>query len=376
MLKRLFHIIFSVVTIFFATLLLLTYLSPYVNPKFIWLFSLLPIVYPFVVGVNSGLFLLSFFWGKRYLRYLLLLILIVGIPYHNKFFTLNNVDKDVIRNDDIKTLSYNVKVFDLYNWTHNAYSRQKMIRFIDSLQPDVACFQEYVLDDRNIVNTTDTLSELLHTDFIHEYFLRSNLYFHFGLATFSKYPVVLRKEIIFKNSWNFVLITDVVKDDDTLRIFNCHLQSNRFDRQEYNYLDSLSENLDKEHISEMKSVLKRLHEAFLKRAEQVVILSDSIRASPYPVIVCGDFNDVPGSYTYRKLMDDILSDSFLDSGKGFGVTSTKFIIPYRIDFVLYDDTYFNSVYARKYDIPYSDHFPYFTVLRKKCNYPRLSNGVQ
>ncbi len=300
---------------------------------------------------------------KKIYRYVLIVIILGGYQYHHRFFAFHFSDKKDIQTEDIRVLTYNVKTFDLYNWTNNAYSRRNIIRFIDSVGPDIACFQEYVMDDRNLFNTTDTLSELLKVNFIHEGFPRKNLYFHFGMATFSKYPIIKRQEILFKESFNFVLMTDIVMNEDTVRVFNCHLQSIHLGVKEYNFLDSISENIDKQNFNEVTPLLKLLHTAYHKRAKQVTILKDSLTASPYPVIVCGDFNDIPNSYSYQTLSDD-LYDSFLESGNGFGTTFTKFFIPYRIDYILYNDN-FQSVYAENFEIPYSDHFPYFTVLRMK-----------
>ncbi len=362
LLKKIIHFLFLILVAVFVVLLLLTYLSPYINPLFNWYFAILSLLYPFILLVNLVLLGISFFFQKKYLRYVLLIVILGGYLYHHRFFALHFTNKKDIKTGDIRILSYNVKTFDLYNWSKNYRSRQKIIHFIDSVQPDIACFQEYITDNRNIINTTDTLSGLLHTNFIHQYFLRSNRYFHFGMATFSKYPIVHRDEILFKNSQNFVLITDILKNKDTIRVFNCHLQSNRFDQHEFNYLDSISDNFDKKKFHELKPILKRLRLAFHKRAHQIVILKNSMNRSPYPIILCGDFNDVPNSYTYQTLSKN-LYDSFLESGNGFGTTYSKFLMPYRIDFVLYDN-HFTSVYSKVYEIPYSDHFPYFTVLRQ------------
>ena len=105
----------------------------------------------------------------------------------------------------------------------------------------------------------------------------------------------------------------------------------------------------------MRRILGNIRQAFIKRAEQVEILRNEIENSPYPVIVCGDFNDTPVSYTYKNLKKD-LKDSFVESGKGMGTSYQEFILPLRIDFILHDQKLLSDGYQVR-DVDYSDHKP-------------------
>lgn len=362
-LEKTFKILVIPVSIFFAVLLLICYLTPYVSPLDMWYFGIIALLYPFILFVNLFFLVLSFFRKRKIYRYILLAVILSGYMYHHRFFALHFQAKKHIKSEDIRLLTYNVKVFDLYNWSKNLNSKNHMIHFVDSVQPDIVCLQEFLYDDRNKFNTTDTLSILLNTKYIHQEFTTKHRNHHFGSATFSKYPIIHKSQISFKNSKNLVLITDIVKEEDTLRIFNCHMQSIQFAQKEVNYIDSISENINKQSFKELYPILKRLKRAFHKRARQVMIFRDSIDHSPYPIIICGDFNDVPNSYTYQTIARE-LYDSFLEAGSGVGTTFSEFSIPYRIDYILYSSE-FDVVFSKKFSLKYSDHFPYFSVLRIK-----------
>jgi endonuclease/exonuclease/phosphatase family metal-dependent hydrolase len=77
--------------------------------------------------------------------------------------------------------------------------------------------------------------------------------------------------------------------------------------------------------------------------------------SPYPVIVCGDFNDTPNSYVYHKLADG-MTDAFMESGAGFGNTYLGKVPSFRIDYIFHDAT-FHSRNFRRESVRFSDHFP-------------------
>jgi endonuclease/exonuclease/phosphatase family metal-dependent hydrolase len=130
-----------------------------------------------------------------------------------------------------------------------------------------------------------------------------------------------------------VVWADVVVREDTFRVFNTHLQSTETPRTEVEYIENheyLEDEGSQEHIREM---IERLSENNKLRALQVDTISQMIAASPYPVIVCGDFNDAPVSNTYRR-MSHRLRDAFREEGRGYSYTYRGFFDMLRIDYIL------------------------------------------
>ena len=80
-----------------------------------------------------------------------------------------------------------------------------------------------------------------------------------------------------------------------------------------------------------------------------------IKASPYPAVVCGDFDDIPNSYAYFTVKGD-LQDAFLKRGSGFGATFRRISPTLRIDYIMADRRFSVKQYTR-IKVPYSDHYP-------------------
>lgn len=100
---------------------------------------------------------------------------------------------------------------------------------------------------------------------------------------------------------DFFLAADVtIGQGKTIRIFNCHMASLRLSEKQ---LGAVSKsNIDSERAEALRSTYSKTMDAFVRRAVEVRELAQAVTASPYPVIVCGDFNDTPISYTYSHLM--------------------------------------------------------------------------
>ncbi len=162
------------------------------------------------------------------------------------------------------------------------------------------------------------------------------------------------------------IFTDIVVDMDTFRIYNNHLQSFRLRRVEGTLLSELAGEEQRGSMNNIQGIYSSLTQGFATRALQVDRVRRHIETSPYPVIVTGDFNDTPTSYTYRTMRRG-LKDAFVEAGYGAGFTYRGKYPPNRIDYILYNE----EMYCSDFDIVkarYSDHYPiiaYFSRIDQK-----------
>ena len=106
---------------------------------------------------------------------------------------------------------------------------------------------------------------------------------------------------MMKNSFAEHLITpDIKVKEKNFRVLTTHLQSVRFDEDDYQSLSKLK-HIDKEGLKDSRTIVSKLKKGYTYRYHQAELVKQQIEKSPYPVILCGDFNDVPNSNTYFKI---------------------------------------------------------------------------
>ncbi|CAN5408730.1 endonuclease/exonuclease/phosphatase family protein [soil metagenome] len=358
-----------------AALLLLSQVSPGFSPSRIWFMELVAMSYPFFLVLNI---FFVFYWLLKFHRFLFIsaAIIIMGYDKISQLYSPTMFRVDVMPPPgSIKIMSYNVRLFDLYNWSGNQKTRSKIFSYLNKEQPEVLCIQEYYSSEhpKNDYNNNDTIPKILKNCNSHiEYGVTLRKTDHWGLATFSKFPIVGKGKIIFEEgSTNFGMFTDVIYQDDTIRIYNVHLQSNHFKEEDMQIIDD-PENSSKGQIFRgSKRILARLKHGAIKRSYQVDELKAHMQSSPYPYIVCGDFNDPPYTYAYQTLRKD-LKDAFVDKGKGFGITFSGTIMPFRIDYILHQESFMTHRFQVT-QTQLSDHYPitaWLTLQGKKK--PKMS----
>ncbi|MDX1446057.1 endonuclease/exonuclease/phosphatase family protein [Lishizhenia sp.] len=344
---------------FFALLtsiaLLLSYVSVYVPPKTLWILPLFGLVYPLLL-VFTLLFLIYFTFGKSRWFLLPLVVILLGGKLHFRYINLGWGQTQTVADQTLKITSYNVRLFDFYlsSQANNYDNKDSIMAFIKNENPDILCLQEYFYTDGNTeFNTKKTLTKLLKSKEYHERVrFQQNKKRNFGVSIFSKYPIISKGEVSFPASaTNYCIYTDVKVNEDTLRVYNTHLQSVKIKPDDVNF--NLEDD-EETNLLRLKTTVKKLKNAYPARTEQAQLILKHAAASPYPVIICGDFNDPPISHTYN-LFNKVYKDAFRNAGKGLGRSYAGKIPAGRIDYIWHDVT-LGSQNFKVQDQAFSDHY--------------------
>jgi endonuclease/exonuclease/phosphatase family metal-dependent hydrolase len=336
-----------------TVLLLISYLAPIVPPDSFWPLSFFGLAYPYLVLVNL-VFLVV--WILQRSKRLLLSLIALLLGFNNFINTFQVIPSFEAKHAGIKVLTYNVNTFK-YDLRAHRTNTPKVLEYLKSMDAEIICLQEITIL-RGGKLSPQGMKDALHE--INYYQLASSSTYS-GSITLSKYPIINLGEIRFAGSSNLVLFSDIkVSKNQIIRVYNCHLQSYSIDPEDYSIIDSLGTGLKDEKIKEAQKMSYKLKVGFKLRAFQARKIADHIKKSPYPVIVCGDFNDTPVSYAYRKVRGN-LKDAFVQSGWGISNSYNGQLPSFRIDYILYDQKFAATNYKRD-RVSFSDHFPVHSLL--------------
>ena len=324
--NKLLYIVNSIL----AILLIFSFLLQFIKPSLFPYLSFMSLSVPILIIINLLFF--TYWLVKLKKQFILsLFVLLIGYSQVLSFFKFSD-NLERVSPDTISVMSYNVRLFNLYNWIDSDVEND-IISFIGSQEPDVINMQEYRSTERFSLDKY----QFQHSSL-------SDGKTSYGLATFSKLPIVNKGIIKSDNLSAIAIFIDVKKYSDTLRFYNIHLQSFK--------LESELEILDE---SNSDKILNIFDNTFKIQENQSNIISNHIENSPYKVVVSGDFNNTAYSYVYNLLKGDLV-DSFDSAGSGFGSTYNFKYFPMRIDFILMDKTFRINDF-KTFSQNLSDHFP-------------------
>ena len=328
--------------------LLLSYIGAFLNPRIFSLPQFFAIIYPVLLFVNLFFIVYWAFARRRFFLYSLLTIL-VGIGFIIRTFNFSQAKRYYPH--QFSLITYNVRLFNVYKWNSNNYTLDAIYQFVQSKKPDILCFQEFL--DNKKIHSFSRFSK------IYPYYAISystNTY-KVGEAIFSRFPIVNTGKLIYNNHI-FAIFADVLYDYQKIRVINVHLRSVSFNYTDYNSLDSLKFN-----NSRFRSITEKLTKGYRCRAHEVKILSGLIDTTASAIVLCGDFNDTPVSYTYTRISRR-LTDAFTVAGLGIGNTYNQIIPLLRIDYVFVSNAIHVLDY-RRVMLDYSDHYPLYVELSKE-----------
>ena len=357
-LRRFAKKIFIISNIIIAILFLAGAYVKYFNPVRWWFLGLFTFILAYLL-VGLVLFLIFWLFKKSWWFTVSLITMIAGWQAIINIFPLNFSSSFLMqkKTGSIRVMSWNVEQFNILHHKDHPEVKKEMLDLINEYDPDIACFQEVVAGDKKkgINYFPDIQKALRFVDYFYSYSIRDDFDkdHHFGRIIFSKLPIINKQTVVnYPNDYNQYI--DVLSGNDTIRVFNIHLQSLKFTPSNLSYLDNASINNDS-NITESKSIISKIKTGFIKRSIQANFIKDEVDHSPYPVILCGDFNDVPNSYAYETIGAGF-QNAFVERGFGIARTFSTISPTLRIDNIFADRDFTVSQFTRVKKL-LSDHFP-------------------
>ncbi|MEJ7588778.1 MAG: endonuclease/exonuclease/phosphatase family protein [Ferruginibacter sp.] len=356
---KLLGIIFKVINLFVVVLYLSACLIPFLPAGKYWMVAVLGLVFPllFLVVVLffvGWIFVRSRWWALSFIA------LAVSWQQLSAVAGLNSRKEFAIAkpNETIRVLSWNIS-----SWGQSTKSNKNgrnyqslMLETIKSQQADVLCFQEF-WDKRYPNSKYSHIQAFKEMGYPYYYFATTTkVRYEIGVAIFSRYPIADTGKFSYgkEDFAEHLIYADIRINQQKVRVFTTHLQSVRFEDEDYSAISKIK-HTDESGLKDSKSIVRKLKNAYHFRGTQADMVDRQIKESPYPVIICGDFNDVPNSYTYFTIKGN-LQDTFVKKGSGLGRTFRYISPTLRIDYILADKK-FNVAQFNRVNVPYSDHYP-------------------
>lgn len=333
-----------------ALMMFLSAYSPSIDPHAHPVASCMGLFFPIFLLANV-LFLI--FWLLVYRKFMLfpLLALIGCWGSIRTYFPINGWGEDAPEGA-IKILSYNTRAFGEKK-PHTKERPNDVLTYLQNSDADIICLQEYIFGGKLKKKDVD-------------YALRDYRYKHYqvlgkglnGLGCYSRYPILSATPILYKGTRNGSVAYRIKVGNDTLLVINNHLESNKILKSDVETYQEMMDAPSKQKLfAGVRKLWGKMAKATSVRAKQADILVETLRDSKEKsVVLCGDFNDTPISYTHHVLSDE-LRDAFVETGNGLGVSYNKDRLYVRIDHILvsknlkvYDCTVDNTIQA-------SDHYP-------------------
>lgn len=336
--RRFFLYANIILVIFF----LLACLVPHLNPQKWWFISFLGLAFPFLLFF---VFLFFVIWlillSPRYavVSGVALLLgfksIIVLFAFHTPHAFNYKKQPGTIR-----VVSWNVARFIELKRNNNAGSekRLKMLELLKKQDADILCLQEFHTSTNPVFydNITPIQQELGYPYYYFSFDEDGDKHYYSSII-FSRYPIIDSGKVRYPRPTlaDVLLQADIKINNDTIRVFTTHLQSNQLGKTDYDRLARIKTGEDSM-VSNSRNLLSKIKKAIVYRSIQADLVKEILSNAPHPVLMAADLNDVPNSYTYATVRGD-MQDAFLKKGFGIGRSFAAISPTLRIDYIFADD---------------------------------------
>jgi len=336
-------------------ILLLTILGSKISPEKFIIPAYTTLFFPLTILVNA-FFVLFWIFARKWLFLISLVFLFIAAPQVVETIPLHFGETNTNLQSNLTILSYNTMLNGGLK-KHTQKSPNLVIQYIIDSDADIVCLQEFSISKKKeFLTENDILKALKKYPYHQITYNQYNSWCISGNATFSKFPIIDEGVIVYKSKHQDAQYSDIRIENQILRIFNLHLESNKLTSKDRALPLALKDEFNTEKLKgTTRHLSNKLGTAYKERAKQADIIVKEIKKSPHKVIICGDFNDVPTSYAYTVIKNNY-KDAFAETGFGLGWTYNESIFRFRIDYILYDES-LHLVNYKKSFVKYSDHYP-------------------
>ncbi len=359
MFRRITKVFIASINIIVALLFLLACFVPNLNPTQWWFLSFLGLVFPFLLLCLVGFFIFLVFLKPK-LTLISLLAIIIGWKSVSMFFGFNLMHQFKTEKDShvLRVASWNVARFIELKKNNNkgSQTRLKMMELLKEQNADILCLQEFHTSiNPEYYNNINYIKKELNYPYFYFSYDEDGGDHYFSSIIFSRFPIIDTGKIYYPKPTlpDVLLHADIKLGNDTIRIYTTHLQSVQFRKADYDKIEKIK-NQDDNLIGNTRSIFSKIKRASSYRSIQANIVKKEINESPYPFLISGDFNDVPNSYTYFTIKEN-LKDAFLEKGFGIGRTYSALSPTLRIDYILASNSFSVKQFKRLVR-DYSDHY--------------------
>lgn len=337
---------------------------PYLNPGKFWIAGFSGFFFPILFPICLLLIPLLW-WYKMKKQWILCGIAVcccmpaVMVTWGFHFFRNNNSITKQPNSAEFTLMTYNTSSMGLVAYKTDEDKAAAIYDAIRANSPDILCMQEFYSND--LPDKEHHVDSIMRTGrYTWHYFTCDKTgwdTWHYGIALFSRYPVVSATAVPCGKSkvgsGSTFLQADLLINGDTVRLFSVHLTSYMFRGEDYDHMK----------VPVGGGLISKMRSTFQKRSSQAIQLAALVAESPYPAIVCGDFNDTPVSFTYKTVSKN-MQDAFLETGSGWGRTLSFLSPTLRIDYLLAQPS-FRIHSGAVFPIHPSEHFPVMACLSLK-----------